>query len=161
MTNTKYFILTIALLLVPGMSQAFTASNQTATVLEDNAAVFTLDYSFTSNDRALYVPVFGNQNPTNSQFGWRVRANDEPGQVDGTAGFVVSDAPIVNGFYMIAPNTTETFTAIMIVIAPERANTDLYHTDINSMPFYIGEGLQAAPLNPSELQTFVTPSVAL
>lgn len=146
---------------LPLTSQAYIPNNQTVRALGDHAAVFTVDYGFMAGKSPIYLPVFGSVKPSKNEFGFRVRANNEPGQYDQAFGFVVSAAPIENGMYVIKPGKSATFTAVMVVQASSTVDTAMYHTHLNYLPFYQGEDKRFFPLNKYQLETYVTPKVEL
>lgn len=159
----KYIYFTVCLIAFasPSLTLAFIPNNQTARALGEDAAVFTIDYGFQAGKQAIYLPVLGSIAPDKNEFGFRVRANDEPAQYDNAFGFVVSSAPITNGMYVIKPGTSATFTAIMVVQASSTLDTAKYNTHINYLPFYYGEDQQFVPLNKYQLKTYVTPTVEI
>lgn len=157
-----YIYFTAFLFLLPLSSEAFTPFNQTARILEENAAVFTISYGFTANRVPLYLPIFGSTAPGKNEFGFRVRANDEPGAYDNAVGVAISNgARIEDGMYVVDPGTSAVFTAIMIVQASSTDDTMQYHTHLNYLPFYQEEPKRFIPLNEHQLQSYVTPKVAL
>lgn len=159
MNRYIYFAALATLLVLPQSSQAFVPFNQTARVLEKNAAVFTVSYVFSSKKDNLYLPIFGSVNPIKDEFGFRVRANDEPGVYNKAFGFVISSAPVENGMYVIKPGTSATFTAIMVVQASSTDELMQYHTHLNYLPFYQSD--RFIPLNKYQLESYVTPKVEL
>jgi hypothetical protein len=161
-------IVAIALFALAPNAQAYFTTNQIASVINKNAAVFAIQYEFGLEKNDIYMPIAVERGLTSQndekKVGYTLR-NDEKILESGTAaGLVLSSAPIVDGMYKIAKGTVEKMTLFVVLITPEDAREMDYRLQVDALPYYVDrdeEQLQKLQLNPSELQYYATKEVEL
>lgn len=163
MKKYLYFVgVFAALSLVPSASHAFTPTDTALFRYDATSAIYAVQYEFGSNRIPVHVPVFGSLRPKETEFGYRVRRNDEPFVPVTTAALAVGDAPIRDGMYVVEPGRSVTFTALIFVVVPDEPGSEAYHVEFTSLPMFEGEPRRATPLlNDTQLERFVTGKVAL
>lgn len=157
-----FFFFGALIMLLPQASDAYFTTEQTATKLTDNVALFTVTYGFQSDSRTFRLPVIGMENPTDTQFGYQILTDDEPYATYTTSlGFVYADLPIVDGMYELTPGNSAEFTAVVLVILPEERELQELSVHIDALPLYKGEERKPLPLNVHQLQYYKTPEVSI
>jgi hypothetical protein len=150
------------LALTPSSSHAFTPTDTAIFRVSNTGAIYAVQYEFGSNRIPVHVPVFGSLRPDDTEFGYRVRRNDEPFTPVATAALALGDAPIRDGMYVVEPGRSVTFTALIFVTVPDEPGSDAYHVEFTKLPMFEGEPRRATPLlNDTQLERFTTGKVAL
>lgn len=161
----KYILLSslFTLLVIPGVSSAYTTSEQTAVQIDETTALYSITYSFGLKSNDLYMPreVVRDQNwkESTSTLGFVVLEDSKRLSAAGSAaGVVLSDAKVTtDGLYYIPAGHAATFTLYVIL---QTQPTDLeadYAIRVTDLPFLRGDEREHLYLNPSELQYYQTP----
>lgn len=159
------------LLVVPHVTSAYFTTNQTATKVTDDIALFTVTYSFGHSERDFYMPItIARDLPAEAPaFAAGVSLiNGERVTTDGTiTGIILTkdpDVSIRDGKYFVPAGHKGTFTLLAIVKLSEtelasRPNLSLL---VTHLPFIMDVDKKSFPnhLNPSELKYYHTPAVA-
>lgn len=144
-------------------------TGQSALKINDQVALYALEYTFGLEDHDIYMPIVSTRGLSHEsdapQVGFTLREDGEEAVTHGTAaGLVLSGAPIVDGMYKIAKDTAQKMT-LFVVFATEADTLEAdYALQIDRLPYYVDKGddeLQELSLNPSELQYYITPEIEL
>ena len=187
-SNILFSFLLLATLIIPGVSQAYSVTNSTATDLGNGYALFTVTYKFGFLNRELYMPIEASRNTKFTDKGEDVRysilVNDQTGAQATTSkinendtsyslnysvlpgkakGIVVSNAEIKNDRYYLPKGKSETFTLITLVDMSSSLNKENLSLQMTSLPFTMVDGRKEtdARLNATELESYKTPKVTL
>ncbi len=155
--------------LVPGVSQAYFTTKQSAVKLTDNTALYTVTYHFGFEKRGLYMPIAATRSAEVPAFGaaYTLLNNDEELLSDGISSSIIltgdEAVEIKNGQYYLEPGESATFTLVsLLTLTPEMQMNNLEASLLVShLPFtmIIGNDEVNNQLNPSELKYYRTPAV--
>lgn len=165
-SNIFFSILLLAAFIIPGITQAYSVTNSSATDLGNGKALFTVTYKFGFLNRELYMPIVTKRgaDADNSTVAYELMANGKAVPTVGTmAGLVLSDVEIKNNEYYLPKGQSAEFTFIAVM------NTDAATapTDINlaitSLPFTMIDGKMkiGAEVAKTEIEAFKTPTITL
>jgi hypothetical protein len=158
----------IALFAFAPHADAYFTTNQIASVINEHAAVFAIQYEFGHEKNDIYMPIAVERDllweNDQKKVGYSLRNDEEVVQGGTTAGLVLSSAPIVDGMYKIAKGTVEKMTLFVVLTTPADAHEMDYALQVDALPYFMDRGedeLQRLQLNPSELQYYVTKEIEL
>lgn len=159
--------LSLLLLLMPYVTNAYTATKQTAIQLDNNRALFLIEFGFGTRTNDFYIPIAavrGEQyGSPNDVLGYDVIADRAGATTVGTSrSMVISNLEVVaDTFYRIPAGSNGFFTLVTEVTVPEDIPDSEYLTHITSLPHYVGEEWDRRTVNETELRTFISPGVEL
>lgn len=166
-TLTSIFIAALFFLtLSVGNVSAYFTTDQSATRVIKNTALYTVTYSFGASKEDLYMPVFAKRDLAHGSqeiaLGYELLEDAEERVSYGTAtGIVLSSEEIVDNMYRIPAGSNGTFTLFVLYSVDESEPEADYALRVTELPFYRGDDRGALSLNPSELQYYITPEVEL
>lgn len=141
---------------------AYNISEQHAYRVADSLSVFTFTVPITAGSQTLHLPVWGTTGETSERtFGYAFFSDTSSLDLSATAGFVLSDAPVRDGEFVLAPGQQATFTIVLLGVPTATAPPQQVRARITSFPFYLGEDRSPAPYTAAELSNFVTDKVTL
>lgn len=172
MKHLRSFLFAGALAFVavlPMDAKAYFTTDQTATRATENAAIYTITYTFGSPNRDTYMPIAIQRDSGDFE-----HAITYEMLIDGTdltdagetIGLVLSDAEIKDNQYFVPAGTSKTFVLYVILTTPITAAEADYALHVTDLPFTtINEDddtiVLEQGLTPSELSYYQTPEVEL
>lgn len=163
------FILTLVL---PTSVSAYFTTNQTATKINEQTILFTVDYQFGFANRELYMPIGatrGEGDLKSPYLNYVIKNRDEVITTGKTSALVFTkdeDVTIKNAQYHLNPGRSAVFTLVTLITIPDKDIIDDLDVSnlVTHLPFTMvlkDETEVPARLNPSELQYYQTPAVSL
>lgn len=141
---------------------AYNISEQAVYRVADTLPVYTFTVPITAGSRQLQLPVWGTTSaPSEQQFSYEFFSDTSAVALNRSLGFIYSDAPVVNGEYVLAPNTSAVFTIVIIGIPQENAPAQQVSARLTSIPLYLGTKREPAPYTAAELSNFVSDKVTI
>lgn len=144
----------------PSLSHAYKTTAQSATKIEKNVYLFTVDYTFGMEKREVLLPTRTNREKATSTQSIAYEIVDEAGKkVAGTAtGIVLSDAQLTKkGFYKTKKGKANAFR-LAVTFIPAGTIERSMRLMVNHLPFNF-DGKQELMLNSSELKYYKTPVI--
>ena len=161
-----FFGIFATILLLPQASSAYFTTDQTATRLTENTAIYTVTYKFGLEGRDLYMPIGAQRgtNGTSPYLEYKFLNDDDSLFETGTsAGFVFTtdkDVEIVENQYYIPAGESAVFTLVTLLTIPQDEIRDNLAISLNvtNLPFTmtINGAENKNQLSPSELQHYRT-----
>lgn len=157
-------------LVAPNTTQAYYTTDQTVTKLTDQAALYTISYRFGLQNDTIYMPVLATRaliedTPETDRVAYTLRTDQDAVTEEGSvAGFVVSNAPIVDGMYKINAGISYTMTLVVLLTTPEDAEPADYGVQVEKLNYLVDTGeptLEVRGLNEHELASYKTNKVEL
>ncbi len=160
------------LILLPISASAYYTTAQTATKLTNQAAIYTITYTFGIRDFDIYMPILASRTSReeavkDDSVAYTIREDGKDVTENGhTASFVFSNAPMVDGMYKIDANTSETMT-LLVVLTTESDTPEMdYALHVEKLPFLVDlendkNNMQVRGLLPSELNYYTTEEIEL
>lgn len=159
-------------LLIPGFSEAYLTTNQSATRINSDTIIFTVSYKFGHGSRDLYMPigaVRGITTESNSPYlGYTIKSGEDTTEAGQVAGLVLTNdknVVIKDAEYFIPAGESAEFTLFTIFNIPitEQENLGDLSLLVSNLSFTMIDESNEIParLNPSELQYYQTPAVDL
>jgi hypothetical protein len=149
-------------LLVASPAAAYNISEQAVYRVADRLPVYTFTVPITAGSRSLHLPVWGTTHtPTATQFGYEFFSDTSAVSLDGGLGFILSDAPIVANEFVLAPNSSATFTIVIIGVPAANTAAQQVSARLTSLPLYLGDERTPAPYTAAELSNFVSDKVTI
>ncbi len=153
---------------IPGVSQAYLTTAQSAKRFSDTTALFTVTYRFGFLNREAYLPISAVRNlafsTTSDAVGYTLLDGAATNTPVGTMnGLVLSSAEIRDGMYYLPAGKAADFTLVAALTTGTTTKEADYALTISSLPFYMIDDRTKTRgrLNPSELQYYTTPEVEL
>lgn len=156
--------------LAPQATNAYFTTDQTATKLDAHSVLFTITYKFGFAEREVYLPIVTERdlsahNPS-LQAGFSILDDREVSLLGSASTIILSNAEIENGRYYVPPGETASFTLLSVATFTDTELADQPKLSLlmTHLPFTMittEDVTIPAQLNPSELQYYVTPEVAL
>ncbi len=152
-------------------ANAYLTSNQEAHRINEQLALFQIDYSFGSDDDSMYLPVRAARNQAwgteNYKIGFEILKDGKVTNEGKANGVVI--APVIaipmenssNERYVSNVGKALPMKFFVILEVEPSATTSRYQVQVTDLPFYVGEDKEYQKLNPSELQYYKTPSINL
>jgi hypothetical protein len=186
--NIFFSAVVLVAVVFPGITQAYSVTNTSATDLGNGYALFTVTYKFGFLNRDLYMPVLANRNTKFTEAGSNVNFSILfDGQTKATAttstmnnsdmsvnlnysilpgkakAMVLSNAAIKDNQYYVPKGTSDTFTLVALVDLRTIATKDDISLQMTSLPFTLVDGKKqtAARVQETELAPFKTSEVTL
>lgn len=137
--------LKLALFVLCGVLLVPTGSHAASIVaVNDNTALFTIDFDFIAGKEAYEIPVGALRGLTfdeNKDYvGYRIVSGASPVMVETkTNAIVLSQQPIKNGMYQIPAGERASFTLVGLFEVPEASATDSYFVELMSLPHFVGK----------------------
>lgn len=170
----KSFIFSLALFasMLVGISNAsaYFTTEQNVYRINDQTALFQIEYLFGSEDNDIYLPVRAARGQAwgteNKQIGFEILKDGKPTD-EGDAGGVVMgpitfSTPGSSNEQYVAPAGLALRMSLFVVLEVEpSATTSRYQVQVTDLPFYTGKDQEYQRLNPSELKYYKTPSLNL
>ena len=160
----KAFFFTMALVAVglPSTSYSYFTTEQSARVIANDAALYSLTYRFSHPSEMLSLPATALRDATSTTaLSYSLLADSEDVSDFGTITTMIkSNAPETDGWYRVSAGQSRTFTLYALLeydLHPEDEAD--YALSVTALPFMIG-ALENG-LNPSELTTYQTPEIDL
>ncbi len=161
------FMVFIGMMMTTAPADAYMTTKQSARVLNDTTALFTITYRFGFLNRELYIPVSANRiasTTARDSVGYTfVDRHQNTLMTGSTTALVLSTAAIKDGMYYLPQGKSADFTLVALLTVPKGMTPEKYALQVTSLPFdMIVEGKTVkGQLNPSELQYYVTPTVTV
>lgn len=156
---------------MPLSTHAYFTTNQTATKLSENAALFTVSYQFGFADRDLTMPITATRHLTDAgtfSLGYELLDDGEPESISISHAVVLASGAgvsIKEGKYVVSAGSSATFTLVVLAILSDeqlRANPDVA-LQVTKLPFVstrLSDGHSIpGQLNSSELARYRTPEL--
>jgi hypothetical protein len=154
----------------PNNTFAYFTTNQEAFRINDNLALFQIEYSFGKKDESVYLPVRAARDQKwgtkNQKIGFEI-LKDGTVTDEGEAIGVVT-APVMfmpkdssNEQYVTPPGMAVRMSLYVVLEVPPSATSSSYRVQVTDLPFYVGEKKEYQKLNPSELQYYRSPAKKL
>lgn len=160
----------IFLLGYPQTSSAFKTTDQTATKLSEEAAVYTISYAIGGFAETTYFPAFterDNITATNT-LTFEILEDQETPTTTGTAIGIVTSNDLVfeNGMYKLPPRRMGRFTLTVLLITDQDTPEADYALKVKKLPFYRmdesqSNGLRSSGLTKGELSYYITDELEL
>jgi hypothetical protein len=161
------FMVFIGLMLTAAPADAYFTTKQSARAFNDTTALYTITYRFGFLNREVYIPV-STERATSStardRIGYTIVDSHKTTLTTGsTSALVLSTAAIKDGMYYLPQGQSADFTLAALLTIPKGMSPQKYALQASALPFdMIVDGKTVkGQLNPSELQYYVTPNVAL
>lgn len=171
-SKLKIFAGTLLLLIaLPHSSLAYFTTKQQVIKINENTALFAIDYRFGVKNYDMKLPIgaireleSGDASP---YVGYQLLNSKAVTEVGESYGVVVSSAKIVDNAYFIPKGHSATFTLYVLAKLPKNdkgeSKKSRLSLQISSLPFVMTDEQTklSGHLNPSELQYYVTDAVTL
>lgn len=187
-SNILFSFLLLATLIIPGVSQAYSVTNSTATDLGNGYALFTVTYKFGFLNREMYMPIEANRNTkftdkgsdvtysilfngqteakatsskmNNSDLSLSLNYSVLPGKAKA---IVLSEAEIKNDQYYLSKGKSATFTLMALVDMKNSQMKQDVSLQMTSLPFTMVDGKKQneARLKSPELELYKTQEITL
>ena len=163
-------VLLVTLLISPVDSLAYFTTDQKAYRINDQLALFQIDYSFGLEDKSVYLPVRAARDQAwgtkNKMIGFEVlkdgKITSEGEAIGVVKGPVLISVPNSSNEQYVAPAGRAIPMQFFVILQIEpSATTSRYAIQVTDLPFYVGEKEEYQKLNPSELKYYKTPSINL
>jgi hypothetical protein len=159
-------------LLLPETTSAYFTTAQSATKINADTILYTVTYHFGFTDRELYMPIVATRDleadASTFQMGYNIIIDKAPTTLGASQAIVLSsnkDIQIKDGKYYLPKGKSADFTLMTLLTVPKETQTAEQDLSllVTNLPFLmIKDGANiSAHLNPSELQYYHTPAVAL
>ena len=161
------FMVFIGVLMAALPANAYVTTKQSARVLNDTTALFTITYRFGFSNRELYIPVSAVRvasSTARDSVGYSIIDTHKDILATGsTTALVLSTATIKDGMYHLPKGKATDFTLVTLLTIPAGMTPEKYALQATSLPFDMIADSKTikGQLNPSELQYYVTPAIAV
>ena len=155
--------LCIAFLSVTSNVLAFNPTATDAALIKNKLPVFSVTVPIGANDTAIRLPIRGTvATPSDTaHFGFTLFSDTSDVALAGAFGVVLSDAPIQDDQYYIAPGSQHTLRILMIGLPTPGAAPQQLRAQVTHFPVLLGAEQTNVPLNQHELSNYVTPKITV
>lgn len=152
-------------------AKAYLTTNQDAFRINDQLALFVIEYNFGSEDESMYLPVRAARNQAwgtkNSKIGFEILKDGKVTNEGEANGVVTTPLMVIpmdaseNEQHVTPVGKALPMSFYVILEVEPSATTSRYQVQVTDLPFYVGAEEEYRKLNPSELQYYKTPSINL
>lgn len=135
-----------------------------ATALTTNTGLYTLNYTFTTEDFELSVPVLTERtdSQTSSRHGYSITTTEDGSKEAGTAyGLMLSNLPIVDGHYRIPKNTQAELQLVVLLRLDTSDPRAKYGLQVQNVPYTKIKGGETEQINITTTSSYRTNEIGL
>jgi len=146
----------------PTSAHAYFTTRQAAVTIDNDTAIFTIDFKFGHASHDIYIPIAALNTPKQSSSALSYQILNSEGEIakGATTAIVLSTAQVKDGMYVIQKGTAKTFT-FLVFFTPDTIKTEsTARAQVTNLPFSF-DGTKQLALNTSELTYYTTPTISL
>lgn len=163
------FIVCAMTFLAPQSSHAYLTTGQSASRVDGSGVLYAVSYNFGSDNYDFYMPMQtlrGSGSASNTVSYLFLDDSEDESAYGVSSGVVLSNAEVKNGQYFVPKGKARRFTLLVLLnesTVPSPAQSLDLALKVSSLPFTIVDKgkMVAGKLNPSELQYYITPEIAI